>query len=122
VRRLLALTTGQGTVLDVLPRGWLKVSRGASLNSVAEWTQAFEGQPPAEFDAKSIILPLLSILEKGAAGADEAANSFLRGRSRRLWERATRAAPAAALELTLKTIRIEDDHDPADSIVWCPAW
>ncbi len=122
VRRLLALAAGHGTVLDVLPQGWLQVSRGASLNSVEEWTRALEGLPLAEIDPKPIVLPLLSLLEKGADGADGAADAFLRGRSRRLWERATRAAPAAALELTLKTIRIEEDHDPADSIVWCPAW
>jgi hypothetical protein len=35
---------------------------------------------------------------------------------------AIRAAPVAALELTLKTIRVHDERDPGDSVVWCPAW
>jgi RecB family exonuclease len=67
-------------------------------------------------------LSLLTILEKGTEAVGEAAAAFLRGRSRRLWDMATRAAPAAAVELTLKTIRVYDERDPGDSVVWCPAW
>ena len=122
VRRLLALAAGQGTVLDVLPQGWLSVPRGASLSSVADWTRALDAQPAGSFDARPIILPLLSLLEKGADAASEAAAAFLRGRSRRLWDVATKGAPTAALELTLKTVRVQDDRDPCDSIAWCPAW
>ena len=68
------------------------------------------------------MLPLLLLLEKGREAAGDAAATFLRGRSRRLWDMATRAAPAAALEFTLKTIRVQDERDPADSVAWCPAW
>ena len=120
-RRLFALAVGQGSALDALPQGWLMVSRSASLNSVAEWTRALDAQLAGSFDAKPIVVPLLSLLEKGPEAATEAAAAFLRGRSRRLWDMATRAAPAAALELTLKTIRVHDERDPGDLVAWCPA-
>jgi RecB family exonuclease len=35
---------------------------------------------------------------------------------------ALRAAPAAALELTLTRVRVEDERDPGNAVVWCPAW
>ncbi|WP_375461444.1 PD-(D/E)XK nuclease family protein [uncultured Enterovirga sp.] len=122
VRRLLALAAGQHLALGALPRSWLQVPRGATLNTVAEWARVLEYLPPSDLDPRSVVLPLLAILEKGSAAAEDAANAFLRGRARRLWERATRAAPAVALELTLRTLRIPDEHDSADAVVWCPAW
>lgn len=122
VRRLLALTTGQRTVLDALPRDWLRVPRSASLTSVTEWAQALDRLAFPDIDPRPIVMPLLALLERGTAAAREAADAFLRGRARRLWERATRAAPAAALELSLRTIRVEDERDASDSMAWAPAW
>jgi hypothetical protein len=54
--------------------------------------------------------------------AEEAADAFLRGRARRLWKRATRSAPAAALELSLRKIRVEDERDASDAMAGAPAW
>jgi hypothetical protein len=122
VRRLFALTAGQRTALDVLPRDWLRVPRSASLTSAAEWAQALDRLEFSDIDPRPVVMPLLTLLDRGTAAAKEAADTFLRGRARRLWERATRAAPAAALELSLRTIRVEDERDASDSIAWAPAW
>jgi CRISPR-associated exonuclease Cas4 len=46
---------------------------------------------------------------------------LLRGRSNRIWQAATRTAPAHALELTLRQTRLPDETDAGDSVVWCPA-
>jgi hypothetical protein len=121
VRRLFSLAAGQGTVLDTLPQGWLSVPRGASLSSAAEWKRALDAQS-VKGEAKAVVLPMLTILEKGIGAAAEAADALLRGRSLRLWGMATRAAPAAALELSLKSVRVHDERDAADSVAWCPAW
>lgn len=110
VRRLLAL--------DSLPLGWLSVPRGATLASSVEWKRAldvFHGEGSA---CHAVVLPLLAILERGSPAAAEAAASFLRGRSRTLWEIATRAAPVEALEITLRTTRIADGYDPATCKTW----
>jgi hypothetical protein len=122
VRRLFALAAGQGTALDTLPQGWLSIPRRAALGSAVEWKRALEAGPPKSAASTAHVLSLLTILEKGAGAAGEAADALLRGRSRRLWDMATRAAPAAALDLTLKSIRVIDERDPGDSVAWCPAW
>ena len=122
VRRLFALAVGERTVLDALPRDWLRVPRDASLTSAAEWAQALDRLAFSDTDPRPIVMPLLTLLERGTAAAEEAADAILRGRARRLWERATRTAPAAALELSLRTIRVEDERDASDSIAWAPAW
>jgi hypothetical protein len=122
VRRLFALAAGQRTPLDALPRDWLRVPRSASLTSAAEWAQALDRLAFTDTDPRPIVMHLLTLLERGTAAAKEAADAFLRGRARRLWERATRAAPAAALELSLRTIRVEDERDASDSVAWAPAW
>jgi hypothetical protein len=53
--------------------------------------------------------------------AEEAAKLLLRGRSRRLWDEALRSAPASALMFSLESLRVADDRDPADAVVWCSA-
>jgi hypothetical protein len=122
VRRLFSLATGQGTKIDALPSNWLSVPRGAPLGTTAEWARALDKVATESAEWKPAVLGLLTILEKGAEASGEAAEAFLRGRSQRLWERATRAAPAAALELTLTAVRVEDEYDPGEAVVWCPAW
>lgn len=122
VRRLAALVAGHGTMLDELPRDWLGVPRNASMTTTAEWAEAFDRMPLLDADPRPIVLPLLRVLERGIDAAPPAADAFLRGRARRLWDRATRVAPAAALELSLRAIRIEDDRDAGDAIAWTAAW
>src|SRR5262249_12921283 len=67
------------------------------------------------------VLPLLQTLANGPSGSAEAAGLFLRGRSLQIWEAATRSAPADALELSLRNIRLTPETDAGDSIVWCSA-
>jgi hypothetical protein len=124
VRRLLSLCGDQGTVLDQLPANWLAaLPRGATLLTLEDWQRALnrmrvEGDGPA---VGSILLPLLGLLAKGPDAAGEAAAATLRGKSARIWEAATRTAPAHAIELTLQNIRLADEGDAADSVVWGPA-
>jgi hypothetical protein len=122
VRRLFSLARGQGLALDALPRDWMSVPRGAMLGTAADWKRALNAAAPANGEWQAIVFPLLSVLEKRASGATQAAAAFLRGRSRVLWDMATRSAPADALELTLRTIKVHDERDPGDSVVWCPAF
>jgi hypothetical protein len=124
VRRLVALCAGEGTDLDQLPSDWLRaVPRGASLVGLADWERVFRGLQingrPA--DVATVLLPLFDLLAKGPAAAGQAGGELLRGRSKVIWEAAVRAAPVHAIELTLQSLRLADDNDPADSVVWAPA-
>ncbi|WP_189561942.1 MULTISPECIES: PD-(D/E)XK nuclease family protein [unclassified Mesorhizobium] len=123
LRRLVSRVAGQGTALDSLTREWLEVPRDASLASAAEWERAFgRAVPSPATDPRPIVMPILDVLERGVTAAGPAADLLLRGAARRLWQRATTAAPAAALELTLGTIRVGDVADASDAIIWTPAW
>lgn len=123
LRRLVSLSRGQGTIVDQLPDDWSNLPRNIPLGSTAEWTRAYERHAQSmTADARPIFMPLLALLERGPRAAGDAARTFLRGRARRIWDRATSAAPAAALELTLRTIRAEDEQDSAGAIAWAPAW
>ncbi|WP_257169707.1 PD-(D/E)XK nuclease family protein [Bradyrhizobium sp. SRS-191] len=123
VRRLIALCSGEGTQLDRLPPGWLAaLPRGASLFGLEDWERALRGLQvngnPIEVGS---LLPILGALAKGPLAALEAETLLLRGRSKTIWQTALRAAPAHAIELTLQNIRLADDNDPGDSVVWGPA-
>jgi hypothetical protein len=117
MRRLLSLVANQGTILDDLPDPSLPVSSEASLSTAADWERALAPFP----ETASILVPVLKLLESGPDRAEEAAKLLLRGRSRRLWDEALRCAPASALMFSLDTLRLVDDRDPADSVVWCSA-
>jgi hypothetical protein len=58
---------------------------------------------------------------RGPSAALEAEPLLLRGRSKTIWQTALRAAPAHAIELTLQNVRLADESDPGDSVVWGPA-
>jgi PD-(D/E)XK nuclease superfamily len=117
VRRLVRLALNQSILLDQLPDEDLPVSASASLSTAVDWQRALSARP--EF--ATILVPVLEVLARGIEAAHDAAERLLRGRSRRLWDEALRAAPASALMFTLETLRVTDERDPADAIVWCSA-
>jgi hypothetical protein len=117
VRRLLSLVSNQGTILDNLPDGDLPVPGEASLSTAVDWERALGPYP----ETASIMMPILKLLESGTERAEEATTVLLRGRSRRLWDEALRSAPASALMFSLDSLRVADDRDPADAVVWCSA-
>lgn len=97
--------------------------RGAALLALRDWERVL-GKLQASggaADAASVLLPLLRVLARGPAAAAEAGMLLLRGRSRSIWQTALRAAPPHAVELAPQNIRLADESDPADSVVWGPA-
>lgn len=124
VRRLFAVSREQSLPPDELPARWLDaISRGAALSSLADWKRALEaaeGQSPGSVSVEATVC-LLEVLAGGPAASDKAAATFLRGRSLQIWQTATRSAPADAIELSLRGIRLGSATDAADAVVWCPA-
>jgi hypothetical protein len=124
VRRLVSLCTGEGTILEQLPAGWLAaLPRGATLLTLGDWRRALEGMAweGRTLQVATVLLPLLILLARGPEAAGEASQALLRGRSLSIWESATRAAPPHAIELTLGNIRLAEETDAGDAVVWCPA-
>ena len=65
------------------------------------------------------LVRLLPVPDSSAAA--EAGERLLRGGARRLWRDALRAAPSAALELSLVDLRVADVAEPGASVSWGPA-
>jgi hypothetical protein len=109
----------------LLPPDWFSgIPRGAALRTVEHWRQALAAAGPQRTSpepAEQILLPILDILARGPEAASEAGKRLLSGASLAMWEDALRSAPAHAIGLSLQSLRVADQREPANSVVWCPA-
>ncbi|MER9412352.1 PD-(D/E)XK nuclease family protein [Mesorhizobium sp. M0589] len=108
-----------------LPPDWFAaIPRSAGLRSLDQWREVLAAARPRRDDgelAEQILLPVLELLARGADIAAEAGARLLSGASLAMWEEALRSAPAQAIALSLQALRVADQRDPANSVVWCPA-
>lgn len=126
VRRLFALLRTTGDALVDLPAEWTRVlPPDAPLLSLTRWRQLFGRLRPADWpggvDRAGATLPILEVLDRGADAAEEAGERFLSGPARAIWRKAMKEGPAAALDVTLADLRIDDGRDPATAMAWIPA-
>jgi hypothetical protein len=122
VRRLINRLPSEGATM--LPNDWSKgLPRRAGLFTLNHWTRALaltRDQRASGEAAELTLLPMLSVLAKGVEAA-EAAGKFLRGAARAIWQSALEAAPPAAINISLESLRVEDGKDPGNCVVWGPA-
>jgi hypothetical protein len=120
VRRLSLLSP---YLLEALPADWMKgVPTEAGLFEPEHWARSLE--PLSQSDGSSIVatlMPVLRDLDVGPKAAGKLGETLLRGKSLGLWQEALRLGPAAAMEMTLTSLRITDESDPANNIVWARA-
>ena len=111
-------------VRDTIPSDWSTgLPRRAGLFTVEHWSRALaatKDKRASGDEAETALIPVLSLLANGVQAA-EAAGVLLRGPALGLWRSALRAAPAAAIALSLETLRVRDERDPGNSIVWASA-
>ena len=125
VRRLFGHAIGRSRLLNELPRDWaVGISPDAGLFHLEHWRRALADAasrhtPVAQ--ASSTVENALGLLAQGVLAASEAGDAFLGAKGRLLWDRALKSAPAAALEISLQSLRTTDESEAAASIVWCPA-
>ncbi len=96
----------------------------AGLFDLVQWRTAFSKARAVNDCAvatERALMPVLEILSRGVAAAEEAGRLLLGGKSLMLWQEALRLAPAAAIGISLQSLRLPDGRDPANSVVWCPA-
>ncbi|MET4444238.1 RecB family exonuclease [Bradyrhizobium sp. GM2.2] len=108
-----------------LPEDWFAgIRRGAALRTLDLWREALTAARPqraaAEL-AEQILLPILELLARGPDAGSEAGTRLLSGASLTMWEEALRSAPPHAIALSLQSLRVADQREPANSVVWCPA-
>jgi RecB family exonuclease len=108
-----------------LPEDWFAgIPRVAGLRTLDQWREALvtarRRRGTAEI-AEQILLPILELLARGSDAGNEAGTRLLNGASLSMWQEALRSAPAHAIALSLQSLRVSDQRDPANSVVWCPA-
>jgi hypothetical protein len=108
-----------------LPQDWaLGLRRAAGLFTEAQWATALATARPQREGgaaAEEVLLPRLAQLAEGVAVAEAAGEAFLEGPALALWRQALRAAPADALELSLRELRQPDGISPGAAVAWGPA-
>ncbi len=125
VRRWLAHSAGRCAALVALPEHPLAGVRAqVHLNDLTQWRRALHLAAAQRTDGARPALSLLPALELASrrwAAAEEAGQRLLPASAARVWSAALRAGPAEALAFSLAALRIPDDADPGNSVVWCPA-
>lgn len=110
---------------DQVPLDWAKgLRRGAGLTTPELWRHALSHARSERADGAAVeqaLLPILELLARGIAAAEDAGARLLRGATLALWQDALRMAPPQAIELSLQALRVSDGRDPGNSIVWGPA-
>jgi hypothetical protein len=123
VRRVLRHANSRA--VQTLPADWAAGIRwSAGLFTSAEWRQALIAARDARQQAdqaETVLLPILEELSQGVSRAEVAGELLLSGPSLGLWKDALRGGPAAAIALSLQSLRVRDQRDPGNSIVWGPA-
>src|SRR5262245_7556003 len=125
IRRLLRRLHGTPPIAD-LPLDWPRIlPADAPLPTVERWERAFAGVAPGDWpggvDQSALVLEVVRILDKGPEAAQEAGEKLLPKLSLKLWQRALQDGPAAALPVTLKHLRVDDNLEPASHPIWTSA-
>lgn len=124
VRRLL-LGLPKAGALKLLPADWSRGIRpAASLNNLVQWETTLSRTRERRADgdlAERVLLPILRRLDKGIGEALELGELLLGADAKGIWKDALRASPAEALAMSLQHLRVADENDAANSVVWCSA-
>ena len=126
MRRLNALLSVYPGPFQALPAGWVRVlPSDAPLTSVGAWERLLNRLGPDDWpdgnDHGPELLDIVTMLARGSEDAEVTGEELLHGRALGIWRTALRNGPAASLDLTLETLRHEDDSEPCTSIAWMPA-
>jgi PD-(D/E)XK nuclease superfamily len=120
VRRLSMLSP---YLTEALPADWMKgVPTEAGLFEPEHWARSLESLTRANGSSiAATLMPVLRDLDIGPEAAVKLGETLLRGKSLGLWRQALRLGPPAAVEMTLTSLRVADESDPANNVVWARA-
>jgi hypothetical protein len=125
VVRLVALLRVHSPAYKEIPSHWWKKLRDAPLLEPNQWFNAIDDLDLTSISEQSQIQAklkeLIQILSKGVSSALATGEALLRNPTLAIWKKALQEGPAAALDLTLNRLRMDDGNEPSASIVWGPA-
>ena len=126
VKRLVGLLRSQTKQFADLDGSWSRnLPEDAPLLDAARWKQEIAALKVEDFsdgvDHRPKLLSIIDAIGMGLGNAIDLGERLLEGRSLAIWRKALADAPAAALDVTLAGLRIDDGLEPAASIIWGPA-
>lgn len=126
MRRLARLCAGGKGLLGGLPSGWTRLlPADAPMTSDVAWSRWLARQAtqdwPDEQDHEPMLAKALLLLGQGVQVAHEAGEALLESRGLAIWRRALLAGPAAAIDVTLGTLKQDDGLEACASVAWMPA-
>lgn len=125
LRRLFAYCAGRSPALRELPRDWAAgLPSSASLMELNQWRQSLkqlDSERSGGPGLSGMLVPVLERLVLGPPVAESLGELLLPPSARRLWNEALRSAPATAVDLSLKQLKVPDAHNPEVCAVWAPA-
>lgn len=126
IRRLARLLARDPGPFQSLPPGWMAVlPTDAPLRTPDAWFRHLDrleaGDWPQEQDGGQTLRSIVTTLARGLPRAAAIGEDLLHGRTRAIWRKALDIGPAAALDLTIEALRLDDATEPCTSITWMPA-
>ncbi|RUW19725.1 PD-(D/E)XK nuclease family protein [Mesorhizobium sp. M4B.F.Ca.ET.013.02.1.1] len=108
---------------ETLATDWMKaIPSEAGLFEPEHWARSLHGLTSIDGAVlATILMPILQDVADGPKSALRLGTQLLRGKSLGLWQEALRRAPAAAMEMTLASLRVADEKDPVNHVVWARA-
>ena len=124
--RLVGLLRSQNPLFSALPGDWWRaLPEDAPLLDGARWQRAIAALTPESFsdgvDHRPRLNQIVETLAKGLHAAAEIGELLLRAQALAIWRKALAEGPAAALDVTLGGLRVDDGLEPEAAILWAPA-
>ena len=124
MKRLVGLLRFHAAQFAELPSDWWRtLPENAPLLGIASWKAAIETSVPLRdgVDIRPALLFLIETIAKGLDAARDIGELLLQKRSLGIWRKALTDGPPAALDVTLRSLRVDDGLEPETSILWAPA-
>ena len=124
--RLVGLLRSQNPLFSALPGDWWRaLPEDAPLLDGARWQRTIAALTPESFsdgvDHRSRLSQIVEALATGRDAATEIGERLLRAQALAVWRNALAEGPAAALDVTLGGLRVDDGLEPEAAILWAPA-
>jgi hypothetical protein len=126
MRRLAVLLGGSPGPFKTLPEGWVRIlPADAPLTSAEAWSRLIDGltadHRPGGKDHGPTLRKIIALLSGGCRAARTTGETLLSGKARSIWRKALLAGPAASLDLTLESLRQDDEIEACASVAFMPA-
>jgi hypothetical protein len=124
--RLVSLLRSQNPRFSTLSAAWWRdLPEGAPLLDPERWMRAIAALTPDKFsdrvDYRGVLSEIVNTLAKGLAAAAEIGELLFPPRALAVWRQALAEGPAAALDVTLGGLRVDDGVEPEGAMLWAPA-